>query len=113
MQMADAPHLDRGMQPIMCPGCTAGRNGRKRTQSTQKGNNNAYCQDNALNWYDWNLNKRKQDFLSFCQHVIRLRQNSELLSRMNLEDDRFYNGYNVAAINCYKPVGTDKASEDW
>lgn len=80
---------------------------------TQKGNNNAYCQDNALNWYDWNLNKRKQDFLSFCQHVIRLRQNSELLSRMNLEDDRFYNGYNVAAINWYKPDGTDKASEDW
>lgn len=80
---------------------------------TQKGNNNAYCQDNALNWYDWGLNKRKQDFLTFCQHVIRLRQNSELLSRMNLQDDHYFDSYNVSTINWYKPDGTDKASEDW
>lgn len=80
---------------------------------TQNGNNNAYCQDNEINWYDWSLNKRKQDFLTFCQHVIRLRQNSKLLSHINLQDDNFYNGYNVSAVNWYKPDGTDKASEDW
>ncbi len=80
---------------------------------TQQGNNNAYCQDNALNWYDWSLNKRKQDFLHFCQYVVHLRQSSELLSRINLQDDRYYHAYNVSAVNWYKPDGTDKASEDW
>ena len=29
---------------------------------TQQGNNNAYCQDNEISWYDWELNKYRQDF---------------------------------------------------
>lgn len=80
---------------------------------TQQGNNNAYCQDNEINWYDWKLNKRKQDFLDFCQRVIALRQTSPLLSQLNLIDDHFCLHNNVAAINWYKPDGSDKLSEDW
>ena len=80
---------------------------------TQLGNNNAYCQDNELSWYDWSMNKRKQDFLQFCQYVITLRQSSELLSHINLDDDSYESGSNVAAINWYKPDGSDKVSSDW
>ena len=80
---------------------------------TQNGNNNAYCQDNALNWYDWELNKRESDFLHFCQHVIQLRRSSELLSHLLLEDDLFQLDTNVAVIRWYKPDGQDKESEDW
>ncbi|RDV26148.1 glycogen debranching enzyme GlgX [Alteromonas aestuariivivens] len=80
---------------------------------TQQGNNNAYCQDNELNWYDWELNKRKQDFLEFCQYVIELRQSSRLLSQLLLEDDHFHLATNVASIHWYKPDGSDKLSADW
>ncbi|GMM69329.1 glycogen debranching protein GlgX [Alteromonas sp. MTD1] len=80
---------------------------------TQNGNNNAYCQDNPISWVNWELNKRKQDFLKFCQYVIRLRQSSSLLSELKLHDDTFTLSRNVKEINWYKPDGSDKASEDW
>lgn len=80
---------------------------------TQNGNNNAYCQDNPISWFNWSLNKRKQDFLSFCQYAVRLRQTSSLLSELKLDDDHFTLGRNVSQINWFKPDGSDKASEDW
>ncbi|QJR82441.1 glycogen debranching protein GlgX [Alteromonas pelagimontana] len=80
---------------------------------TQKGNNNAYCQDNEMNWFDWTLNKRKQDFLTFCSYVVALRQSSELLSHLLLEDDNFQRETNVAAIRWFKPDGSSKVSKDW
>ena len=80
---------------------------------TQNGNNNAYCQDNPINWIHWDVNKRKQDFLSFCQYVIRIRQSSELLSEIKLEDDHYSLSKNISQLNWFKPDGTDKASEDW
>jgi glycogen operon protein len=40
---------------------------------TQQGNNNVYCQDNEINWLDWNLLDRYGDIHRFVQHMIRLR----------------------------------------
>ena len=80
---------------------------------TQNGNNNAYCQDNPISWFDWSMNKRKQDFLDFCRYVISLRKSSALLQELKLHDDPYTLSRNVKEINWYKPDGTDKASEDW
>ncbi|MEM8559647.1 MAG: glycogen debranching protein GlgX [Bacteroidota bacterium] len=41
---------------------------------TQQGNNNAYCQDNELNWYDWDLDPRREAFLAFTQEAIAFRK---------------------------------------
>jgi glycogen operon protein len=42
---------------------------------TQRGNNNAYCQDNAISWFDWRLpNKHKNRLLRFCQALIAFRR---------------------------------------
>jgi isoamylase len=41
---------------------------------TQGGNNNAYCQDNALSWVDWSLLDRHQDLLAFVQLLARVRR---------------------------------------
>ena len=41
---------------------------------TQQGNNNAYCQDNPINWYDWNLTKDQKNFIRFTQNLIQLRK---------------------------------------
>lgn len=40
---------------------------------TQQGNNNAYCQDNEINWLDWNLLDRYDNIHRFVKQMIRLR----------------------------------------
>ncbi|MDD2759175.1 MAG: glycogen debranching enzyme, partial [Methylomonas sp.] len=40
---------------------------------TQKGNNNAYCQDNEISWFDWSMMDKHADILRFVQLLIRLR----------------------------------------
>ena len=42
---------------------------------SQRGNNNAYCQDNPLSWFDWDDLLGQQDFLRFVQQIIALIQN--------------------------------------
>jgi isoamylase len=40
---------------------------------TQCGNNNAYCQNNELNWFDWSLTEKHGDIHRFVKHLIRVR----------------------------------------
>ncbi|WP_231934332.1 glycogen debranching protein GlgX [Botrimarina colliarenosi] len=48
---------------------------------TQRGNNNAYCQDNAVSWFDWRLVERNADLLRFTQQLIALRLHQPVLRR--------------------------------
>ena len=80
---------------------------------TQQGNNNAYCQDNDINWYQWELNKRKQDFLEFCGYVIGIRQSSRVLSHLLMSDDDWQNKVNVKQISWYLPDGSEKEIAHW
>ncbi|MCI0377765.1 MAG: glycogen debranching protein GlgX, partial [Gemmataceae bacterium] len=48
---------------------------------TQDGNNNAWCQDNAVSWVDWTLTERHSDFLRFTAMMIALRKRHPLLRR--------------------------------
>jgi hypothetical protein len=41
---------------------------------TQQGNNNTYCQDNELNWYDWDLTDLNEEFPVFMQDLIGFRK---------------------------------------
>lgn len=41
---------------------------------TQRGNNNAYCQNNEISWFDWTALEREQDLLRFTQGLIQLIQ---------------------------------------
>ena len=55
---------------------------------TQHGNNNAYCQDNELTWFDWRLVDRHADLLRFVRQLVRLRLafNPSLPSNVTLTD---------------------------
>jgi glycogen operon protein len=44
---------------------------------TQGGNNNAYCHNNEISWFDWTLLDKHPDIHRFAQHFIRLRLTSE------------------------------------
>ena len=48
---------------------------------TQQGNNNPYCQDNEISWFDWSLTKSNADILTFVQKLIRLRKQHPVFLR--------------------------------
>jgi isoamylase len=45
---------------------------------SQRGNNNGYCQDNEISWFDWNLVARHADLHRFVKRLVRLRLNRDL-----------------------------------
>ena len=54
---------------------------------TQRGNNNAYCQDNAISWFDWNLVEAHREMLRFTRESIALRRRHPCLTA-----NRFFDG---------------------
>lgn len=46
---------------------------------TQRGNNNAYCQDNEISWFDWNLINKNRDLYRFWKRMIEFRKNHPAL----------------------------------
>ncbi len=48
---------------------------------TQRGNNNAYCQDNATSWFDWKLVERNAEMLRFCKELITFRKSQPNVRR--------------------------------
>ncbi|MBV9234654.1 MAG: glycogen debranching protein GlgX, partial [Xanthobacteraceae bacterium] len=48
---------------------------------TQRGNNNAYCQDNEISWFDWNLGPDAEALIQFTRRLIGLRHAYPVLHR--------------------------------
>ena len=62
---------------------------------TQKGNNNAWCQDNEISWFDWTLPNRNKDILDWTKSLIKFRKdNKELFSA---KDNIKFHGVNLNA----------------
>ena len=51
---------------------------------TQRGNNNAYCQDNETSWVDWSLRQRHDEIVRFTRNVLALRRAHPVLRRESL-----------------------------
>ena len=65
---------------------------------TQKGNNNAYCQDNEISWYDWNFLKQHKEIFNFVRGMINFRAAHPVLSK-----EEFYKD---SDIQWFSPQGT-------
>jgi glycogen operon protein len=52
---------------------------------TQRGNNNAYCQDNEIGWVDWRLAETNKDLLEFVRSLIDFRKRRRLFSQIDWE----------------------------
>ena len=48
---------------------------------TQRGNNNAYCQDNEISWFDWDLLEKERDLFRFTKLLIQFRKAHAALRR--------------------------------
>ena len=62
---------------------------------TQRGNNNAYCQDNALSWMDWHLSDDALDMLRFVREMIALRKRHASLRHRRFLTGRPANGQSI------------------
>jgi len=76
---------------------------------TQRGNNNAYCQDNELSWVDWS--SIDQELLAFTRWVIAFRRDHPAFRRR-----RFFQGRPIRGtldIGWFKPDGKSMTDKDW
>ncbi len=78
---------------------------------SQQGNNNAYCQDNEVNWYDWDLDARKLEFLEFVQDAIAFRKVHHNFRRRRFLTGRNENGAKDAIW--WHPDGHEMTPEEW
>jgi glycogen operon protein len=78
---------------------------------TQRGNNNAYCQDSQLSWLPWDsMDRELQDFTS---RLIAFRLAHPVLSRRRWFEGRSIRGSNLTDIGWFKPDGTEMSDRDW
>ncbi len=80
---------------------------------TQKGNNNAYCQDNELSWLDWQLTPERQALLDFICRLARLRREQPVFGRRSFFQGRPIHGADIKDIYWVTPAGTEMTVQDW
>ncbi|MEO8736291.1 MAG: hypothetical protein ABI380_07090 [Edaphobacter sp.] len=80
---------------------------------SQSGNNNGYCQENELTWYDWNLDERRNKLLKFTTNLVALRRSHPNLHRRNVFQDRTIRNSVVRDIACYSTDGNEMPEETW
>jgi len=78
---------------------------------TQRGNNNAYCQDNDISWYDWE--NVDHELLEFCQRLIQYRKDHPVFRRRRWFQGRPIHGSEVKDIAWFTQQGEQMAEEDW
>jgi isoamylase len=96
--------LSQGV-PLLCGGDELGR--------TQRGNNNAYCQDNELSWYSWTITETDRDFLLFVRYLIRLRKRYPVLRRRRFFQGRPIRGQGIKDLAWYSPNGKEMDEKAW
>jgi isoamylase len=81
---------------------------------TQRGNNNAYCQDNELSWIDWRpIDGEERPLIEFVRAVIGLRREHIVFHRRRFFHARFIPGTEIQDITWLKPGGGEMTEADW
>ena len=78
---------------------------------TQQGNNNAYCQDNEISWFDWD--NADADLLAFTRLVIHLWRQHPVFRRRRWFKGRPLRGSGVSDIIWLRRDGAEMSDEDW
>jgi glycogen operon protein len=78
---------------------------------TQKGNNNAYCQDDEISWYDWSA--ADEDLLVFTQKLIKFRREHPVFRRPGWFQGRPIHGSEVNDIGWLTPDAQEMTEEHW
>jgi len=96
--------LSQGV-PMLVAGDEIGR--------TQHGNNNAYCQDSALSWLDWELDPERAKLRDFVRRMVHLRRTHPVFRRRHFFQGRPLHGSEAKDIVWLKPDGSEMTTEEW
>ncbi|EQD41917.1 glycogen debranching enzyme GlgX, partial [mine drainage metagenome] len=80
---------------------------------TQLGNNNAYCQDNEVSWYNWSYNTHSDEIGTFLKRLIHIRKTTPCLRRK-----KFFSGDIIAEtgtkdVHWFTPEGKAVSYSEW
>ena len=96
--------LSQGV-PMLCGGDEWGR--------TQKGNNNAYCQDNEISWLNWERDEKQNALLEFTKKLIRLRRDHPVFRRPKFFQGRRIHGSEIRDVMWFNEGGNEMSDEEW
>ncbi len=77
---------------------------------TQRGNNNAYCQDNDISWLDWSFVEQHSELVQFCRSLIHFRRTQPTVRRQQFLTVVPNKANGWADVSWYSPLGT---AVDW
>ena len=96
--------LSQGV-PMLLAGDEMGR--------TQRGNNNAYCQDSELTWVDWSLTLEDHQLIEFVRRLIQIQRQHPVFRRSSFFQGRRIRGSGIKDIVWLKPDGSEMTDEEW
>ena len=96
--------LSQGV-PMLLAGDEMGR--------TQRGNNNAYCQDNDISWVRWELTPEQEDLVRFVRYMITVLNQQPVLRRRRFFQGRPIRGGDVKDITWFEPNGREMSDQAW
>jgi isoamylase len=96
--------LSQGV-PMLCGGDEWGR--------TQNGNNNAYCQDNEVSWFNWMRDEKQNQFLEFTRRLISFRQAHPVFRRPKFFPGRRIRASETRDVMWFNPGGNQMSEEEW
>ena len=77
---------------------------------TQRGNNNAYCQDNAISWFDWKLVEKNEALVRFVRALIEFRRTQPAVRRVDFPNGEPVRPGELPEVLWFGPDGCEK---DW
>src|SRR5216110_385750 len=80
---------------------------------TQNGNNNAYCQDNEISWFNWERVEKQNQFLEFTRKLLQLRKDHPVFRRPKFFQGRRIRGSEIRDVMWFNPGGNRMTEEEW
>jgi glycogen operon protein len=80
---------------------------------SQGGNNNAWCQDNEISWYEWGLRGHQAEQYDFARRLIQLRQDHPVFRRGKFLAGREQEGSGLPDVWWFRPDGRRMTQRDW
>jgi isoamylase len=80
---------------------------------SQGGNNNAYCQDDELTWFDWRQVAENSDLVDFTANLCRLREEHPVFRRRQFFTGTHAQGATRDDLDWYRPDGIEMSPADW
>ncbi len=80
---------------------------------TQRGNNNAYCHDDELTWFDWSAVAANGDLIEFTAALCRLREEHPVFRRRQFFTGTPAHEHERDDLDWYRPDGLPMTGQDW